>query len=62
MTTPLRPIMLVRPPNAILREESFWDELADAGIREVALQWLCLLDDQGADAGNIYPQPEDTHP
>ncbi len=62
MTQPLRPIMLVRPPNAIIYEESFWDELADAGIREVALQWLCLLDDQGPDAGNVYPQPEDTHP
>jgi hypothetical protein len=62
MPNPLRPIMLVRPPNAILHEESFWDELAAAGIREVALQWLCLLDDRGPDAGNIYPQPEDGHP
>ncbi len=54
--------MLVRPPNAILNDESFWDELTAAGIKEVALQWLCLLDDQGPDTGNIYPQPEDTHP
>ncbi len=54
--------MLVRPPNGILNDESFWDELASAGIREVALQWLCLLDDQGPDTGNPYPQPEDTHP
>lgn len=54
--------MLVRPPNAILNDESFWDELSAAGINEVALQWLCLLDDQGPDTGNTYPQPEDTHP
>ena len=54
--------MLVRPPNAILNDESFWDELAAARISEIALQWLCLLDDQGTDKGNTYPQPEDTHP
>ncbi len=54
--------MLVRPPNAILNDESFWDELSAAGINEVALQWLCLLDDRGPDNGNPYPQPEDTHP
>jgi hypothetical protein len=54
--------MLVRPPNGIIYEESFWDELAAAGIKEIALQWLCLLDDRGPDAGNPYPQPEDTHP
>ena len=63
---PLKPVMTVRPPNEILFEESFWDELTDAGIDEVALQWLCLLDDpgngSGADEGNIYPQPEDGHP
>lgn len=58
---PLKPMMLVRPPNAILYEESFWDELADAGINEVALQWLCLLDDR-QEGGNRYPQAEDTHP
>ena len=58
---PLKPMMLVRPPNSILYEESFWDELADAGIREVALQWLCLLDDR-QEGGNRYPQVEDTHP
>jgi hypothetical protein len=52
----------VRPPNGILYEESFWDELSAAGIKEVALQWLCLLDDQGPDKGNPYPQPEDKHP
>lgn len=63
---PLKPVMTVRPPNEILFEESFWDELTDAGIDEIALQWLCLLDDpgngSGADEGNIYPQPEDGHP
>ncbi len=60
-TAPLKPMMLVRPPNAILYEESFWDELADAGINEIALQWLCLLDDR-QEGGNTYPQVEDTHP
>ncbi|MCH7984617.1 MAG: hypothetical protein IIC28_11680 [Chloroflexi bacterium] len=58
----LKPVMCVRPPNDILFDESFWDELADAGINEVALQWLCLLDDRGPDEGNVYPQPEDGHP
>ena len=58
---PIKPMMLVRPPNAILYEESFWDELAGAGINEVALQWLCLLDDR-QEGGNRYPQVEDTHP
>ena len=59
---PLKPVMCVRPPNEILFEESFWDELAEAGINEIALQWLCLLDDRGPDEGNLYPQPEDGHP
>lgn len=54
--------MCVRPPNDILFDPSFWDELAAAGINEIALQWLCLLDDEGPDKGNIYPQPEDDHP
>ncbi|MCH8911282.1 MAG: hypothetical protein IH867_11190, partial [Chloroflexi bacterium] len=58
----LKPVMCVRPPNDILFDESFWDELADAGINEVALQWLCLLDDRSPDEGNVYPQPEDGHP
>ncbi len=58
---PLKPMMLVRPPNAILYEESFWDELSEAGIDEVALQWLCLLDDR-QEGGNRYPQIEDIHP
>jgi len=60
---PLRPVMALRPPNDIMYEESFWDELSAAGVNEIALQWLCLLDDQAsADEGNIYPQPEDGHP
>ena len=53
--------MCVRPPNDILFDDSFWDELAEAGINEVALQWLCLLDDRGSEEGNVYPQPEDGH-
>ena len=59
---PLRPVMGLRPPNEIMFEESFWDELAAAGVNELALQWICLLEDQGEDAGNVYPQEEDGHP
>ena len=62
MSSRISPIMLVRPPNSILYDESFWDEMTEAGIKEIALQWLCLLDDQGPDKGNIYPQPEDGRP
>ena len=59
---PLKPIMCVRPPNDILYDPSFWDELSDGGINEVVLQWLCILDDQGSEEGNVYPQQEDEHP
>ena len=61
----LKPVMCLRPPNDIMFEESFWDELAEAGINEIALQWLCLLDDPAnhdEEAGNLYPQLEDSHP
>ncbi|MBP39290.1 MAG: hypothetical protein QF590_01890 [Dehalococcoidia bacterium] len=58
----LKPVMGLRPPNEIMFEESFWDELADAGVNEVALQWICLLEDRGGDTGNVYPQEEDGHP
>ena len=62
-TQPLKPVMCLRPPNDIMFDDSFWDELADAGINEIALQWLCLLDEPSGDnEGNIYPQPEDGHP
>lgn len=60
---PLKPVMCLRPPNDIMFDRSFWDELAEAGINEIALQWLCLLDDQAPpEEGNVYPQPEDGHP
>ena len=36
----LKPVMCLRPPNDIMFQESFWDELAEAGINEIALQWL----------------------
>ena len=62
MLPKIKPMMLVRPPNAILHEESFWDEMIDAGINEIAIQWLCLLDDRGDKTGDIYPLPEDSHP
>ena len=53
--------MLVRPPLGILLDDGFWDEMEAAGINEVAIQWLALLDDQGGDQTR-YPQIEDTHP
>ena len=58
---PLKPVMLVRPPLGILYDDGFWDELANAGINEVAIQWLALLDDQGGEQIR-YPQAEDAHP
>ena len=57
----LKPMMLVRPPLGILYDEGFWEEMANAGINEIGIQWLALLDDQGKQ-GNLYPQEEDTHP
>jgi len=57
----LKPVMLVRPPIEILLDDGFWDELESAGIHEVGIQWLALLDAKG-DKPNRYPQPEDTHP
>lgn len=61
---PVTPVMLVRPPLGILYEQDFWDEMADAGINEVTIQWLALLDDPANhdSGGSTYPQPEDTHP
>lgn len=57
----LKPVMLVRPPLGILYDDGFWAELSEAGIEEVAIQWLALLDDRGGE-GNRYPQVEDTNP
>ncbi len=61
MPVPPKPVMLVRPPLGILLDDGFWDEMEEAGIDEVAIQWLALLDDQGGDQTR-YPQIEDTHP
>ena len=57
----IKPVMLVRPPLGILLDDGFWDELDDAGINEVAIQWLALLEDRGGEQTR-YPQIEDTHP
>ncbi|MDA1258492.1 MAG: hypothetical protein O3C10_11735 [Chloroflexi bacterium] len=61
---PVTPVMLVRPPLGILYDDGFWDEMAAAGISEVTIQWLALLDDPANNdsGGSTYPQPEDTHP
>jgi hypothetical protein len=53
--------MLVRPPIEILLDDGFWDELEEAGIEDVGIQWLALLDPHG-NSPTRYPQPEDTHP
>ena len=42
----LKPIMFVGPPNAIIYDEAFWDELKDAGIDEIVLARLGLLDNE----------------
>lgn len=61
---PVTPVMLVRPPLGILYERGFWDEMAEAGISEITIQWLALLDDPANhdSDGSSYPQPEDTNP
>lgn len=61
---PLKPLMLVRPPLGILSDPGFWEELEDACIDEVIIQWLALLDEPGAGGAGAttYPQAEDTHP
>lgn len=68
-TRPLKPIMLVRPPLGILHEPAFWDEMEAAGIEEVAIMWLALLDDKsGQQTGQqqagqqTWPRSEDGHP
>ncbi len=42
----MKPIMFVGPPNAIIYDEAFWDELKDAGIDEIVLARLGLLDNK----------------
>ena len=62
---PLKPIMLVRPPLGILYEPSFWDEMEAAGIEEVAIMWLALLDETGPQdrpGRQQWPRAEDRHP
>lgn len=53
--------MLVRPPLGILYEPSFWDEMEAAGIEEVAIMWLALLDETGGQQ-QTWPRSEDGHP
>ncbi len=48
---PLKPVMLVRPPLAMLDDQGFWDELKDAGIDTIAIQWLALQETSAAGGG-----------
>jgi hypothetical protein len=50
-TQPLKPVMLVRPPLSMLDDQGFWDELKEAGVNEVAIQWLALQDKRGGASG-----------
>ena len=43
----MKPVMMVRPPLGILNDQGFWDEMKDAGIQEVAIQWLTVYDKRG---------------
>ncbi len=69
--------MLVRTPLTVMDDPGFWDELKDAGISEVAVQWLALVDRQGHEAPPsprpslsgrgvsetpLVLRPEDLHP
>ena len=58
----LKPIIVVSPPNAIIYDESFWDELRDGGISEVCLIRNGLLDDLGERPQRIPTRPEYEHP
>ena len=41
----LRPIMLTRPPVEIMINEGFWDELIEAGFRDVCVSWMTFLNE-----------------
>ncbi len=50
----LRPMLLVRSPLEVMSTPGFWEELQDAGIQEVVVGWLELLQ-EGAEDGVPYP-------
>jgi hypothetical protein len=58
----MKPVMMVRPPLGILNDQGFWDEMKDAGIREVAIQWLTVYDKRGDPSSPPMLKPEDIAP
>jgi hypothetical protein len=54
--------MLVRPPLNVLNDQGFWDEMKDAGINEIAVQWLTVYDKRGDPSSPAMLKPEDLHP
>ncbi len=59
---PLKPVMLVRPPLAVFDDPGFWDELKEAGINEVAVQWLAVYDKSGGASAPAMLRGEDVNP
>jgi len=58
----MKPVMMVRPPLGVLNDQGFWDEMKDAGIEEVAIQWLAVYDKLGDPSSPPILKPEDIHP
>ena len=58
----MKPVMMVRPPLGILNDQGFWDEMKDAGIQEVAIQWLTVYDKRGDPSSPPMLKPEDVAP
>ncbi len=59
---PMKPVMLVRPPLGVLDDPGFWDEMKDAGIDEVAIQWMTVYDKRGDASSPAMLKGEDVHP
>ena len=57
---PLRPIMLTRPPVEIMINEGFWDELIEAGFRDVCVSWMTFLNE--VEGGEPLPSHEEARP
>ena len=56
----LRPIMLTRPPVEIMINEGFWDELIEAGFRDVCVSWMTFLNE--VEGGEPLPSHEEARP
>jgi hypothetical protein len=56
----LSPIMLTRPPNEVMLDDSYWDELLEGGIHEVCVSWLAFL--KLSEDGVALPSHEEVRP